>query len=123
MKVTKIRTVPFRIPLKKATEWARGKIDAAEHVLVFVETDEGIMGLSEAPPRPSIYGESVASIKFAIDHWLAPIVMGLDPFKIEEMWDRFDYIAGNNTAKAAMDIALHDIMGKALGMPCYKLTG
>ena len=123
MKVKQIRTIPFRIPLKKATVWARGKIDAAEHMLVLVDTDEGVTGIAEAPPRPSIYGESLASIKFAIDKWLSPVVVGCDPMEIEKIWDRFDYIAGNNTAKAAIDIALYDIIGKAFQVPCYKLNG
>jgi len=123
MKITGIETIPFRIALKKVTVWARGKQDAAEHVLVKVHTDAGITGIAEAPPRPTIYGESIASIKFAIDKWLSPLVVGTDPFEIEKMWDKFDLIAANNTAKGAMDIALYDIMGKALGVPCYKLAG
>ena len=123
MKITKVEALPFRIPMKKVTVWARGSQDAAEHVLVRVHTDEGITGIAEAPPRPSIYGESLTSIKFAIEKWLAPIVVGSDPFAIENMWDRFSSFAGNNTAKASIDIAVHDIIGKSLGLPCYKLVG
>lgn len=123
MKIVDVQSIPFRIPLKKSTEWARGKIDAAEHVLVKVFTDQGIIGIAEAPPRPSIYGESIASIKFAVDNWLRPIIIGMEPFEIERIWDKFDLVAANNTAKAAIDIALYDIMGKALNLPCYKLMG
>ncbi len=123
MKITKVEALPFRIPLKKATEWARGKMDAAEHVLIKVYTDEGIMGFAEAPPRPTIYGESTASVKFAVDRWLGPMVIGMDPFETERIWEQFDMIAANNTAKGAIDIALYDIMGKALNLPCYKLLG
>jgi len=123
MKISKVEALPFRIPLKKATEWARGKIDAAEHVLVKIYTDEGIIGVAEAPPRPTIYGESQESIKFAIDHWLAPAIIGLNPFEIEKVWDRFEMIAWNPTAKGALDMALYDIMGKALHLPCYQLLG
>lgn len=123
MRITDVKAMPFRIPLKKATEWARGKIDAAEHVLVKVYTDEGIVGIAEAPPRPSIYGESIASIKSAVENWLKPMIVGLDPLETEKMWDRFDMIAVNNTAKAAIDIAVHDIIGKSFGVPCYKLAG
>jgi L-alanine-DL-glutamate epimerase-like enolase superfamily enzyme len=123
MKITSIEALPFRIPLKKVTEWARGKQDAAEHVLVKVYTDEGIVGIAEAPARPTIYGESLASIKFAIKNWFGPSVIGMDPFETAKIWDRFDMFPSNNTAKASIDIALHDVMGKALGMPCYKLLG
>jgi L-alanine-DL-glutamate epimerase-like enolase superfamily enzyme len=109
--------------LRKAAEWARGKQEAAEHVLIRVNTDEGITGFSEAPPRPSIYGESLASVKFAIDNWLGPLVIGMDPFETGRVWDKFDMIAANNTAKGAIDIALYDIMGKSVNLPCYKLLG
>jgi len=123
MKISKVEAIPFRIPLKKKTEWARGSMDSAEHVLVKVYTDKGIIGVAEAPPRPTIYGESIASIKFSIDHWFAPAVIGMDPFELEKIWDKFDMIAANNTAKASIDIAIYDILGKVLSIPCYKLFG
>jgi L-alanine-DL-glutamate epimerase-like enolase superfamily enzyme len=123
MKITSVEALPFRIPLKKVTEWARGTLDAAEHVLVRVYTDEGITGVAEAPPRPTIYGESMASVKFAVENWLGPMVIGMDPFETGRIWDKFDMIAANNTAKGAIDIALYDIMGKAVNLPCYKLLG
>ena len=123
MKITKVAARPFRIPLTMTTKWATGSQDAAEHVLVRIDTDDGITGYSEAPPRPTIYGESPASIKSAIDAWFGPAVLGMDPFEIERIWDKLDKIPANNTAKGAIDIALHDIMGKALGLPCSKLLG
>lgn len=123
MEITDVQTIPFRIPFKKPTEWARGKIEAAEHVLVKVYTNEGIIGIAEALPRPTVYGESIQSIKFAIDNWLGPMIIGMDPFEIEKIWNKFDTIAWNPAAKAAVDIAMHDIIGKALNLPCYKLLG
>ncbi len=123
MKICKVETIPFRIPLKEPKQWARGVTKAAEHILVKIYTDEGLVGVSEAPPRPTVYGESQQSIKFAIDQWLGPMIVGLDPFEIERIWDRFDTIAWNPTAKGALDIGLHDIMGKALNLPCYKFLG
>jgi len=123
MKIANLETIPFRIPLKKVTEWAKGKQDAAEHVLVKIYTDEGIIGIAEAPPRPTIYGESTESIKFAIDRWFAPMIIGMSPFDIEKIWNRLDTIAWNPTAKGAIDIALHDIIGKVLHLPCYQLFG
>ena len=123
MQIVDVQTIPFRIPFKEPTAWARGTIDAAEHVLVKVYTDEGILGIAEAPPRPTIYGESIQSITFAIDNWFGPMIIGMDPFEIEKMWDKFDTIAGNPTAKGAIDTAVHDIIGKTLNLPCYKLFG
>jgi L-alanine-DL-glutamate epimerase-like enolase superfamily enzyme len=123
MKISKIEAIPFRIPLKKTTKWATGTQAAAEHILVKIHTDEGLIGIAEAPPRPTIYGESIQSIKFAIDQWLGPMIIGINPFKIEAIWDKFNTIVWNPTAKAAIDMALHDIIGKMLNLPCYKLFG
>ncbi len=109
--------------MKKATVWARGAMDAAEHVLVKVFTDEGITGIAEAPPRETIYGESVESIKAAVGKWFGPMMEGLSPFELEKIWNKFDAIPWNPVAKGALDMAVYDVIGKALNMPCYKLLG
>ncbi|MFC1910238.1 mandelate racemase/muconate lactonizing enzyme family protein [Chloroflexota bacterium] len=123
MKISSVEAIPFSIPLKKATKWAKGSQASADHILVRIGTDEGITGIAEAPPRPTIYGESIQSIKYSIDNWFGPMVAGMDPFAIEAVWDKFDTINWNPTAKAALDMALYDIIGKALNVPCYKLFG
>jgi L-alanine-DL-glutamate epimerase-like enolase superfamily enzyme len=123
MKISNVEVIPFRIPFKKATKWATGSQDAAEHNLVRITTDEGITGIAEAPPRPTIYGESLQSIKSAIDGWFGPMIRGMNPFEIEKVWDKFNTIVWNPTAKAAIDMALYDIIGKAVNLPCYKLFG
>jgi L-alanine-DL-glutamate epimerase-like enolase superfamily enzyme len=51
------------------------------------------------------------------------MIIGMDPFETEKIWDRFDAIAWNPTAKGAIDIALHDVIGKYLNLPCYRLLG
>lgn len=123
MKITNIEAIPFRIPLKKVTKWATGSQESAEHILVKVYTDEGIIGYAEAPPRPHVYGESLASIKYAIEEWLSKMILNMDPLQIEKIWDKFNTIVGNPTAKAAIDMAIYDIIGKFFNIPCYKLFG
>ena len=123
MKISNVEAIPFRIPFKKVTKWTTGSQDAAEHILVRITTDEGITGIAEAPPRPTIYGESLQSIKSAIDGWFGPMIRGMNPFEMERIWDKLNTIVWNPTAKAAIDMALHDIMGKALNIPCYQLFG
>ena len=85
MKVTAVEAIPFRIPLTEKKVWARGVLDAAEHVLVRIRTDDGLTGIAEAPPRPTIYGESLRSIVAAVEDSFGPAVLGLDPFaKVSE---------------------------------------
>jgi len=47
---------------------------------VEITTDEGVEGYAEAPPRPTIHGESIALITSAIAGWFAPAIIGMDPF-------------------------------------------
>jgi len=123
MKVTSVEAIPFRIPLTEKKIWARGSLDAAEHVLVRVTTNNGLIGIAEAPPRPTIYGESLRSIVAAVENWFGPAIIGLDPYETEKVLDRFEQWVGNPTAKAAVDMALTDIKAQAAGVPVYKLLG
>ena len=90
---------------------------------VVIDTDEGISGLGEA----GITGRELA-VAGAIEHF-KPLLIGADPFRIEHIWQRlfrggfFPAQRILTAAIAAVDIALHDIKGKALGVPVYELLG
>jgi len=92
-------------------------------LLVKVETDDGLAGWGECSPMNGRVVES------HIRHSLGPIVKGRDPFDVEaigeDMFVRTYKIAGQCQAMAAsgIEIALWDIMGKALCVPIYKLLG
>ncbi len=93
------------------------------YFIVKVETDEGIYGLGEVGiPR---WGNAVAN---AVEH-LSQLVVGQDPFGTERLWQhmfRGSFFPADKVyccAISAIDIALWDIKGKALGMPVYKLLG
>jgi len=123
MKVSSVEAIPFRIPFTQKKIWARGALEAAEHVLVRIRTDDGLTGVAEDPPRPTIYGESLRSIVAALEDWFGPAVVGLDPYETEKVLDRFERWVGNPTARAAVDMALTDIKAQAVGVPVYKLLG
>ncbi|MCY4060822.1 MAG: galactonate dehydratase [Chloroflexi bacterium] len=90
---------------------------------VVVETDEGISGLGEA----GITGRELA-VQGAIEHF-KPLLIGQDPFRSEHLWQvlfRGGFFPAQRiltAAIAAIDIALWDIKGKALGVPVYELLG
>jgi L-alanine-DL-glutamate epimerase-like enolase superfamily enzyme len=123
MRVTAVEAIPFRIPFTEKKIWARGALDAAEHVLVRIRTDDGLTGIAEAPPRPTIYGESLRSIVAAVEDWFGPSVIGLNPYETEKALDRFERWVGNPTARAAVEMALTDIKAQAAGVPVYRLLG
>ena len=97
--------------------------DGRTYFIVKVETDEGIYGLGEVGIR--FWG---AAIEQALDH-LSELVVGEDPFSTERLWQhmfRASFFPADKvycSAISAIDIALWDIKGKALGMPVYKLLG
>jgi L-alanine-DL-glutamate epimerase-like enolase superfamily enzyme len=123
MKLTNIEVIPFSIPYKRIVSFGNVKQTHAEHVLVRVRTDGGLVGQAEAPARPFVYGESQTSIVTAIRNWFTPAIQGLDALRVEAIYERMTGIAGNHAARGAIDLAVWDIIGKALGQPCRILLG
>ncbi len=93
-------------------------------VTLKIETDEGIYGLGDA----TLNGRELAVVSYLEDH-LVPCLIGRDPFQTEDIWHYFYRGAYwrrgpvTMTAIAAIDMALWDIKGKALGVPVYNLLG
>ena len=123
MKITRIEAIPFAIPYAKPLKFASGEVHVAEHVLVRVHTDEGVVGVAEAPPRPFTYGETQASIVAVIDGIFAPQVVGLDLMEREQIHARLARTVGNPTAKSSLDMAIWDAMARCLGFQVTELLG
>jgi L-alanine-DL-glutamate epimerase-like enolase superfamily enzyme len=123
MKVTRVEAIPFAIPYTKALKFASGEVHTAEHVLVRVHTDDGVIGTAEAPPRPYTYGETQASIVAVIDDLFAPAVVGRTLLERERIHADLDRTVGNPTAKAALDMAVWDALGQSLDVSVTDLLG
>ncbi|WP_338483749.1 enolase C-terminal domain-like protein [Streptomyces sp. SCSIO 75703] len=123
MKIVQVETIPFAIPYARPLKFASGEVHTADHVLVRVHTDEGLVGTAEAPPRPYTYGETQESIVAVIEKIFAPQLLGLTPLEREAVHERLDRTVGNPAAKAALDMALWDILGQAAGLPVSALLG
>jgi L-alanine-DL-glutamate epimerase-like enolase superfamily enzyme len=107
-----VLTHPFTI--------ARGSSASRRVVVVNIEHD-GIVGLGEAAPI-SRYGETVDTVQAFFR--TANISGFADPFSLDAILDSVEASAhGNTAAKAAIDIALHDWIGKKLGLPLWKYWG
>ena len=88
---------------------------------VFVEVEqEGVTGYGEASPQEH-YGESAASASAFLS--AAESLLGNDPFALDEIEERLASLPGEHAAKAAVDMALHDLCGKAAGVPVWRLLG
>src|SRR4030066_97934 len=126
MKITRIECIPVSIPFVKPIVMSGGAAKCADAVVLKIHTDEGITGIAETGDTSLWYmGESQDSILSNIINVYAPqILLGEDPFNIEKIVARMDKAArANNQSKAVVDYALHDLMGKALGVPASELLG
>lgn len=111
---------PYELQLRHSFNLAKYSRTTTPDVQVQIEYD-GIVGYGEASMPPYL-GESVASVtKFLSKVNLAQFT---DPFRIDEILEYVDSIEANNrAAKASIDIALHDLLGKIMGQPWYKIWG
>ena len=123
MKISTVEAIPFSIPYSRPLHFASGEVTHADHVLVRVHTDSGLVGTAEAPPRPYTYGETQASIVAVVDSVFTPQLLGLSPLDREVMHSRLNRTVGNPTAKAALDMAVWDLIGQSLGVSVTTLLG
>jgi L-alanine-DL-glutamate epimerase-like enolase superfamily enzyme len=123
VKISKVEAIPFAIPYRKPLRFASGELSVAEHVLVRVHTDTGIVGTAEAPPRPYTYGETQASIVAVIEGIFAPQIVGLSPYAREAVHAQLNRTVANPAAKAALDMALWDVAGQSFGVSVTELLG
>jgi L-alanine-DL-glutamate epimerase-like enolase superfamily enzyme len=119
-KIVRVETRPFRLALKGALQWGKAsRLEALEHVLVAVTTDDGHEGIAEAPVRPTIYGETVASIEAIVRDHLAPRLLGLEVSNETAIQEALHSVAHNPCAKGALDIAWLDARAKAAGKTLF----
>ena len=131
MKITAVEATPFRLPRRKDFRWTGLQTGVGRFVLVRLYTDEGTVGVGEAAPlaewggdhgRHS--GETQRTVRHMVEEVIGPALVGNDPLNIEAISAIMDeVVSGHSYAKAAIDIALHDLLGKTAGLPLYQLLG
>jgi L-Ala-D/L-Glu epimerase len=94
-----------------------------ERVIVTLQDDSGHTGYGEASPLPFFTGETAGSIDFQLREQFLPRVVGHSPFDLNAIHARLAFLPENTSAKAAIDIALHDLQGKIAGRPVVDLLG
>ncbi|MDE0142635.1 MAG: enolase [Caldilineaceae bacterium] len=121
-----IEPIPFRLPLREPLRWGAASVmQEARHVLVRVRLNDGAVGWGEAPPRPTIYGETVSSICSVVRQELAPRLEGemLDDSTLSKLYARLQTVKNNQTARGALDMALHHALAKSRNRTLYEHLG
>lgn len=123
MKITRVQATPLNLPLDVGTG-ARRKSTSLSICLVDIETDTGLVGTGMTAITEE---EVVAAI---VDQIAGPALLGQDPLRHEQLWERLYWLLTPrgqsgyaSHAIAAIDLALWDLKGQALGQPCWRLLG
>ncbi len=117
-----METIAVRSPMREPLVWPGGTRHSASGLLVLIHTDEGIVGVGEAP------GPTLPTIRTIIDAELTQFLIDQDPLRVEWLVHRMEEFTRNwsgigGYAIAGIEIALLDIKGKALGTPVAELLG
>jgi L-Ala-D/L-Glu epimerase len=124
MMIKNINLYAIRLPLKQPFIISYHTYDDMPSIILEMETDEGIIGYGEAVADEHVTGETWESTFQVLEHTLAPKLIGENPFHIEKIHELMDKAIYNTpTAKAAIDIACYDVMGKKINQPVYQLLG
>jgi L-alanine-DL-glutamate epimerase-like enolase superfamily enzyme len=124
MKITAIHIYAIHLPLHVPFVISYHTYKYMPSIIVKIETDEGITGFGEAVADEHVTGESWEGTYQIIKNTLSPVVMGQNPMQIERIHDIMNNaIYSAPTAKAAIDIACFDIIGKKIQQPVYQLIG
>lgn len=111
---------PYQLDLIHTFTVSKNSRKHTPDVLVFLEYD-GVIGYGEASMPPYL-GETVDSVCRFLSR--LDLSQFTDPFRMEEILEYVDKTAeGNRAAKASIDIALHDLVGKLIGKPWWKIWG
>ncbi len=122
MRITALTATILSIPRRVTLATAYGTRDDATTVLVVLGTDAGVVGYGQVPVDPPAFG--AAGIRANIAVHLAPVVIGQSPLDLTRLVGALERaLPGQSLAQAAVELALWDLAGKALGVPVYQLLG
>jgi L-alanine-DL-glutamate epimerase-like enolase superfamily enzyme len=125
MKITRIETIPVRVPIKPGLairSGRRGSHSVSPFLLVKVYTDAGFIGLGEASCTPRWSGEDQVSAAHFIDGYFAPLLVGEVVDDVARLYAKFSpTVARNYFTKAAVEMALWDLVGKSQSKPVWEL--
>jgi len=123
-RIRSISTTVLEMPFRKTWQISLYSAATRPHLFVRVETEDGIYGYGEASPSPAFMGETAYTAREVIDRHLKVALIGVSIHDRSTIHTRMDRILhGNSGAKTAIDLAVHDSAGKALGVPVCRLIG
>lgn len=124
MRITRVESFLVRMPMLEPYEIAYGSFSEAVNVIVMLHTNRPHVGFGCAAPDQNVTGETPEQVLAALEDVVPSVVKGSDPLRVAFLLNRLaGPLSGLPSALSAVDTALHDLMGKAAGLPLYKLLG
>jgi L-alanine-DL-glutamate epimerase-like enolase superfamily enzyme len=124
MKITNVETWTVEMPLKEPYTIAYETIDKSRNVFIRIETNGAITGFGCSAPDLEITGETSETVTQAINDIAIPYLLNKDPIRITKLLENLrEPLLNKPSAKAGIDIALYDILGKVSNLPLWKLLG
>ncbi|MEI5006277.1 hypothetical protein RB196_01950 [Streptomyces sp. PmtA] len=124
MKIASFHTRVVRAPYRRPFAISSGTSPELVSLLVEVRTTDGASGFGEASPMTAYTGETLAGLRAALTEHAAPALIGRDPRDLAGAHAAMDAaIRGQHLAKAALDLALHDLAARAADWPAHLLLG
>lgn len=123
--IRRVEAIPVRLPLLKPTLMGGGQaFHHSETMVVLIEAAGGLVGWGEASAAPTMTGDTLPGMLEAANRYLAPLLVGADASDYVALSQRLQRaLVGNTGAKAACEIALHDLAGKHRGLSVTDLLG
>ena len=123
MRIKAIQIYPITMTLRNPIPMSNGVIEKTGNVVVKLVTDEGVTGWGEGVEAPALTHQRQADIVTDLEG-LRSMVVDFDPMRRAELWGRLKAARPTaSTAIGAIDIAIHDLVGKMLGVPIHQLIG
>lgn len=124
MKIKSIEIFNIELPLIEPFVISYATYPNMPSIITKITTECGLIGWGEAVPDEHVTGETLQSTYAVLKYQLAPAVIGQNPMAFEKLHELMDKVVYNvPAAKAAIDIACFDLVGKKLNVPVYQLTG
>ncbi|MFW5739207.1 MAG: mandelate racemase/muconate lactonizing enzyme family protein [Myxococcota bacterium] len=124
MKITHVEVWKRTFRLRTGYAVAYGNFDTAENVFVRIHSSRGKSGLGCAAPDPQVTGETADDVETVLRREAIPRIVGRDPLRLAlRMQQLARPLAAFPSARAAVDMALHDHLGIVADLPLYKLLG
>ena len=131
MKITALETIVVELPGRSSYTWRSLQAPIGRYVILRITTDDGVVGLGEAPALLSwggehgrYFGEDPHIVSYLVRECFAPMLIGTDPHELRRHFPRMDVeVRGFPYTKAMIESAVLDIVARGAGLPVHQLLG